>query len=283
MSAGHRSDRAQLLRFFEEVLDVSRAAGDSITQSYALALLADFAFDRGDYPLSDQLNGEALRLKQEAGDDWGYAVKLSHVGRQLVLRERLEEGQASIQTALAMLRQIGEKWGMCLSLVLAGPIARWTGALDESQSLLQECLALSGELGDDFLMAWTQTELGRTAVAQSEFGLARQWLGTALDEFISKNNRAHCISVADACAGLAVAEGKAHCGLQLAAFVTAQQAANKESLPPLLQKQFDALVRRARRPLAPDVADAAWKAGAAMTLEEAVDYVLEIIASEHRR
>jgi len=274
MAATFRGDMARAQPLHEQSLRMSRAVGDTIAEDYALSLLADMAFDRGDYALAERYNAEALRLQSENGNRWNYAVKLSHVGRQHVLLRRIEAGRACSQEALAIMHAIGEKWGTVLILLHAGEIAHLTGYIEQAQLRLRECLELAHRLGDDYLVARAQSVLGHSALAGEDFAAAEKLLHSALQIMIRLDNSAQQVALTEIYAELAIARGDAQRGLRLVAFVAAQRTAHNITLPPLLQDRFDHLVTTARRTLDPAAADAAWAAGAAMAADQAVSDAL---------
>jgi predicted ATPase/transcriptional regulator with XRE-family HTH domain len=270
MLAGCCGDNEKRRQLYEQGLRMSRQLGDKPGLAYALALMADRAFDCGDYVTADAYSEESLKLYLAIGDRWGYARKLGHVGKQLAWRGQLAQGRTRCDESLSILRGFGDKWGISVALLNGGQVAHLQGRLAEAEALLQECLTLGRVLGGAYVMARAQIYLGIVATAQKEYLQAAEFLHNSLKIFVELTNPEHIANVLEAFAGLAVAQSQPQYALCLAAAVAVQRDRESMVLPSLLKTQFEEMVTSARQQLSDEAANAAWVAGEAMTLDEAV-------------
>lgn len=91
---------------------------------------------------------------------------------------------------------------------------------------------------------------------------------------VKLTNRYEIMNPLEAFATLANEQNRPARTLCLAAAAMCQRTVAAFVLPPIPQKHFDQTVASARCQLSTEEADAAWDAGAAMTLDEAVVYAL---------
>ncbi|RIK32051.1 MAG: hypothetical protein DCC55_36700, partial [Chloroflexi bacterium] len=259
---------------YQRSLEVSRAAGDKCTLAHSLNKLGGIAYERGDYAAWEANLQESEPLKLEVGDQAGYALVMGYTGRELTQLGRFDEGRALCERALALHRQLGEKWGLVITLFNCSRAALLQGDLYRAELLAEECLDLAGAMGSDHLIAAPQYVLGCVMTERGNHARAVTLLHSALK--IRAGYRAHHdeIELLEAWAALALAQQQPDRALRFVAVVARERASDGVVLPPVLQRRFDQLVASAHQLVRADEAGAAWAAGEAMTLDEAVGYVL---------
>lgn len=167
-------------RLLEESAAALTAAGAPLERAWVLAYLGALLRHQGEYAEAEGVLVEALRLADQAGDDYHVSVALNVLGQVYSLQGRTEHARALLERALDIKRRIGDRWGITFSLSYLGRVAQEEGNYGEAQKLLGESLLLSQEFGDRRGVAFALFNLGKSAQAQGQpshaAGLYRQSL-----------------------------------------------------------------------------------------------------------
>jgi tetratricopeptide (TPR) repeat protein len=178
---------------------------------------------------------EMLAQWRQLGDKGGCAEILNQLGE--LTRYQGEYGHAAIYYAesLALWQELGDRGGW-IALVRnnQGWLAHIQGDEDLACALLAESLALAHQIADQNVIAWCLAGLGLVAIAQGRAERAARLLGAAKAPF-------------DATGSLT---------------------------DPFDRAEFDRSTAAARAQLGEEAFAAAWAAGRAMTLEQAIEEAL---------
>lgn len=221
-------------RCYNEALRVARAIDDHRATALVLNSLGNRALNRGENARAAHHYQEALELFRRLGNQWCVSFQLRGIGISAMALEDYARAADTLDEALALDRAVGYATGICVDLALLGQVARRAGRLAAAAALAAESLAVAWELDSSYLVASCLSELGGVASAQRHADRAAVLLGAA-----------------DAILETA--------GVRLDA---EDQLFHNQSVA----------AARARLPAAAFAA--AWRAGRAMTLGEAVEYAL---------
>jgi non-specific serine/threonine protein kinase len=216
-------------------VDLSRERGLTQTLFAALTLLAILSSDNGDWTTAARLHAEAFQLSWQLNDPWWVASSLNNLGLIALERGDHEVARSRLEQALTGFRQAGDRFTIGLSL----------------DSLARVNL----KLGDDaaarrnFLEALTISAEFRDAVTAS----------TSLEGL----------------AQLELIQGKAHRAVQLTSAAQSLRKSVGVELSPHWKVPVDRTLLEARAELSREAADAAWRQGATLTVEEAIRYGME--------
>lgn len=231
-----QGDYGRAKPLFEESLGLSRKLGDTRGVASALHNLALVLRQQGEYAAAISPFEESLQLFEELGDKRGIAISLNNLG--LVARYGGEDKRALefFQRALTLVKALGDKRGIGISLTVLGYLYLDQGEDVRAEALLKESLALRQELNED-------------------------------------EGIAYCL---EGLAGVAALRGLAKRAARLFGAAETLREASGYLLPPVERERYERYVAIARAHIEPSEFAAAWARGRALTLEEAVQYSLDM-------
>jgi predicted ATPase/transcriptional regulator with XRE-family HTH domain len=241
--AWKQGDYAKVTAVMTESLALSRALGATSMVAYALMILGVAARDQGNYTQAGSLLSESLALKRALGDP--APAVLMHLGQLALVQEDYSQ----------------------------------------SQRLGEECLEACQQAGDTFYPSIAFRVLGETALAQGEYTRAR----TLLRESVARSrNIRHRRAIAFALTAFAgaVASGRESLDDDVCTAARIWGAAEvlREEvgifLPVAESTRYERAIARARIWVRPDEWAAAWDAGRAMSLEQAIAVALALPVAE---
>ena len=231
--AHNSGDLRAAVAFFEESLALWREAGEQQRMAGVLLNLGHTVADRGDFARAEALLRESLALYRALEYAWGEAITLHTLGWLRLRRGTPAEAVAPLEEAVAVFRKLRNHWGLSRALTALGDAALELGAADRARALQAESLALAWGQGDRL-----------TALLSLE-GLARAagtWDGAA---------------------------AAARAARLYAAAETLREALGAP-LPPPERAKHERYVAAVRARLDVDAFAAAWAAGRALSLDEAI-------------
>jgi tetratricopeptide (TPR) repeat protein len=308
-----RGDMPVVARLGEERLAIYRSLGDRRGAAWALCHLALHALDMGDISRAEELAAEALTLAREADSPWVVAQALEALaklamyrGDYALARRRYEESLAIFRVlgdrraisygvaylrwctreqgdyvatrtyaneSLAFARELRSRSHMASALYGLGQVARLEGDLARSRTLLEDCLALAREGGDREMMGLVLLNLGRLAQVDGDVGRAASLLRQSMTMYRDLGDQAGLSAAVGFLGVLAISRGMHRTGVRLLGAVGPGPALSLP-LTPDDRRAYEESIAAARAALGEQDFAAAWPAGQAMTLEQAVDFAL---------
>jgi predicted ATPase/DNA-binding CsgD family transcriptional regulator len=253
-----------------ESLALFRAAGDHRETAMALATLAGFARDRGDLKRAGTLLEESLSLFRTLGDRLAIAWPLTGLGLLAWYGGDDRRAQALLDESLALFRAVGDQRGLTWVLNTLGFVARTQGDLERSTALHGEALALAQATDDRRQVAFILASLGDTALDAGRPDEAHARYATALPmlrELATPWGIAWCF---EGLAELVMTQGDAARATRFMSAAAAQRNAHSLPVPPVYQTRCDRILADARKSLGATGFAAAWEAGAALPLDDAI-------------
>jgi predicted ATPase/class 3 adenylate cyclase len=163
----------------EAAMAAARAAGDLRTAAIALDGLGAAAYFEGDLALSAMRTEECLALFRAAGSMGDVALTLSYLGEVALLQGDVAWATALSEEALTLSRRAGQLQAEVYTLCILGQLAQRRGDLPTALALLRQGLALSRELVDPRRIANTLEYLVNVVAAAGQGEQAARLLGTA--------------------------------------------------------------------------------------------------------
>jgi predicted ATPase/DNA-binding CsgD family transcriptional regulator len=214
--------------------DLCRALGPSQTLFIAVTLLAIVSASKGDWVAAGQMHDEAFQIAWQLQEAWFVGSALNNLGLIAMERGDHEVARGRLDQALAGFRLAGDRFISALTLDSLARVNQKLGDHSAARANFLEALAISTEFADAF-------------------------------------------NVANALDGLAQLElevGRPERTMQLSsAAETLRKTVGTELTPEWKQPVVVALTA-ARSKLSSDAADAAWRRGAGMNMEEAVRFAM---------
>jgi tetratricopeptide (TPR) repeat protein len=176
-------------------------------------------------------------------------------------------------------RNHGDKAGIAATLHNLGIATYHAGDAHRAAALFEESLAMSQELGDRGVSANTQIHLGEMATVTGDFERAAVLYGKSLPVLWElRNMDAFCDGLRMK-TRLAAAVG--HDVAQAARLLGVEEGLRQSiglAVPRSERQEYEDLVARVREALGEPAFAAAWAAGQAMSVEQAIDEVITIEA-----
>jgi non-specific serine/threonine protein kinase len=216
--------------YLEASLATQRELGNTYGIAGVLDDLATLAGEQGDDELQAAALAESLALFRQLGHKGGIALALSGYGMMAWLRGEHERGAALLEESLALHRGVGERAGIARLLGYQSVVALFGRDYARAGALSRECMTLYREAGD----VWA--------------------IGRYLPVL----------------AGVVFARGQAERAASLLAAAAALRERLGAPLPPAFQSSHDRTIAAVRRSLGEPAFVAAWAAGAAMPIEDAL-------------
>jgi predicted ATPase/class 3 adenylate cyclase len=174
-----QSDFAAAESWLEQAAALGQTAGDRRTAALALNYLGVLAMYQGNLEGAAARFEASLALAREVGDRHGSALTLNNRGNVAVYQGDLERAAAAFAEALALFRQVGDRGSIAACLLNLGWMARLRGEMAQAEALQREGLALSQELGDPRVCAEALEALASTAGAAGQGERAARLVGAA--------------------------------------------------------------------------------------------------------
>ena len=255
---------------YEESLALRQEMGDKPGIAVLLNNLGNLAYNRGDYATARQRYEESLALRREMGDKLGLAATLNNLGAMAWNQGDYTTARVLHEESLALRREIGDKAGIATSLDNLGVVAWSQGDYTTARAQYEESLALLREIGDKGGIAKMLNSLAVVAWSQRDYPTARALHEESLALFRKIGDK---LSIAATLAGLAAVAGGTGQAERAARLASTTQSL-VDSLGARLeyddQVVYDNAVAAARAGLSAAAFEAAWAAGQALTLEQAV-------------
>jgi tetratricopeptide (TPR) repeat protein len=196
-------------------------------------------------------------------------------GMVLISLSDYPRATALIDEALPLLREHGEHHGVGWSLGSLGLIAHLQGDHPQAAAYLEESLAVFLELGDKVGSSYQMACLADVARDRGEYDRARHLYGESLSLYRSLMDKGGFAAVFEGLATVAAAEGQQ---LRAARLFGAAHYLREVIAKPVGQVQwasYDRTMAGVRAALGEEAFAAAWTAGEAMGVEEAIAYALQ--------
>jgi predicted ATPase/DNA-binding SARP family transcriptional activator len=259
---------------YEESVAIFRDLGDRYGILTSLDGMGRVALHQGDHGTARALYEESLATARELGAISSITVSLDHLG--LIAQEEGDYAAARTlyEECLVIRREVADTWGIAWTLVHLGLLARRQEDYGTARSLLEECLALRRKLGKKETIASSLFNLGLLARTEGDFATA----GARHEECLALGREVGdewIIGTAlEGLADVAVAQGQAARAARL--FAVAERLRETAGVRwEGHQSDYRCSVAATRAQLDEEALAAAWAAGRAMSLDEAVAYALE--------
>jgi predicted ATPase/DNA-binding SARP family transcriptional activator len=245
-------------------LQVGWVKGDALKQ------LGGLAWRRGDYTSAQRHFLESLECFQADGNSYARGYVLQGLGTMLGQQGDYATAHTYLRQSLTIYEELGDNVRSSSALTRLGHLAMTQGNDGEAQELLSQALMLVRETGHLRQQIAPLDALGRLAQRQGDYGWARTLHQDSLALCIEMEHRAWIARVLEAFACLVTRQGQAEAAARLFGATEVYPAPTEALFEPTWRREHDHLIAIARTQLGEAAFSAAWAAGAAMTLDEAV-------------
>jgi non-specific serine/threonine protein kinase len=247
----------------------------SAARAAALLSAGSLASLQGDSERAMALGEQGLALHRALGDRAGVAGALQLLGTERYYQDEMAEATALLGEGLALYRELEDRSGTSQVLLVLGNLASTQGDHQRAVRLYQGSLELQQGLGSERLIATSLLNLADALYYLGDYAQARQHTTEALRLFWSVGDRRAVATGLEGIAGLAVVQGQAD---QAARLMGTAEALREEIAVPIAamnQADYENIVAAVRGELTDGAFAAAWAAGRAISVEEAISEILE--------
>ncbi|HET9224094.1 MAG TPA: tetratricopeptide repeat protein [Roseiflexaceae bacterium] len=259
----------------EESLTLQRALGNQRGIAHSLNNLGIAATKQGDYATARALHEESLALRRTLDDPVGIAASLSNLGEVVARQGDYATARAYLAESLTLQRAMGDQLAVGVALNHLGEVADRQGQGAEARALYEESLVLERTLGYREGVAISLGGLGRVAVRQGSYAAALKHYVECLAlwaELGGKDGIALCL---EGIACVAVAQAQVERAARLFGAAEALRIAIGAPMSPADISFVEPFLSTARARLDAAELSAAWAAGVALALDQAVSAALQ--------
>ncbi len=277
-----RGQHGEGLTWLTEALTRPEAAERTAVRSKALMTAGHLQLLQGHYAEAGPLLDEALGIGREVGDQWAIAMAL-HISGQLAISQgdyatarACFEEDVAIWQSLRGTPESATSFMHFGSLMYLGDVMIYQGDYGRGESLYEESAALLRALGDKNLLAYPLRRLGQVALHQGNYqqALARCQESLALN--LEVGDRRGMVACLAGLAAVSAARGESVRAVQLCGAVAALLESLHTQLLALDADLYERNVTDVRAQLDEATFAAAWTAGRAMTLEQAIEHASDV-------
>jgi predicted ATPase/class 3 adenylate cyclase len=269
--------------WLEELLALSPqapgAADISAAQAKALVWASNFAWRQRDDERAQAAAEEALALARGQQAETEAGMTLNMLGLIAWDQGDLERATAYLEESVARLRATGEPGLAAAYVTTVGAIALERGDLERATACCKESLAFARRTGDDYAAGHALAGLADVARQRGDLTDAEQLGREELQAWRRLGVRGYVATCLERLAYTAAAGREVTRAERAARLLGAAAALRKWVSEPLRRRQWQAGIERgtalAQQVLGEEAWAAAYAAGQAMTLEEAVAAALE--------
>ncbi len=279
MLAFQQGDYQHAVVLAERSLAVSRAGGDTAGIARALHILGNTLHFLGEYERAQGVLEESLALWRDLDDTWGIAFSLHVLAALAVEQGDYPRGVALREEGLA-LRERGsdplrDPWLIAYLLANLGDNVRAQGDARRAETLYHEALSLRRAVGDTRGIAGCLFYLGWLAQERGDYRRAIALYAESIPLFQSVGVAWNVAYMLGGLAGIARAWGQRERAVRLyGAAATLRAAVGGPTYPDRLAAR-DRDISALRGALGEEAFAAAWAAGQALPLEQAITEALQ--------
>jgi predicted ATPase len=271
-----QGDGARTIAAYHEQLAMCRGQAYQRGIADLLIPLAHILSRLGELTAARAYFEESLILQRELGDRWAMAEVLQGLGT--VARQQGDTTRAMplLEEGLALYREFGDTAGVSDALNGLGQVAYLQGDYEQAASYFEKSLSLRREQGDSRGAGAILDNLGQTALAQGDIVRAKALLVESLSLFHAQYKEG--ISwVLQHLGDVAGAAGQLERSARLWGAAEVLREAIGSQLENMDQINSGRIAPIVRAQLGEDAFVAAWTAGRALPLEQAIAFALDEI------
>jgi tetratricopeptide (TPR) repeat protein len=263
-----RDDLPAARALYEESLGLPREIGDPASIAWVLCGMGHVALRQEEYAEARTWHEESLALRRALGDKHGIAESLIGLGD--TLREQGDDPSAwacYYEEALAIRRELGDRVGMAIALGQLASVPWRRGDYAQARRHREESLGLWRAVGSRLGVIHALGALGHLARDQGEYEEARAFYAESLLLRRELGDSFTLVQALEDFAELAAREGQ---WARMSRLLGAAEALREGMVIPPGGAEYDRLLSEARGVRGEEAVAAAWEAGRAMSLEQAI-------------
>ncbi len=169
--AVYRGDYASTRTNLDRALTLARAAGDHVIQAQALGMLTVMSEYTGDMAAAQQYAEASVDAARRSNDRWTLALVTHFRGRVAYRQGETQLARSAVEESERLFRELGDKQSVA---TVVSTLAGMTDDPDAAQALHEETLAIFQELGHREAQLVTASNLAGLALLQGDPARAEQ-------------------------------------------------------------------------------------------------------------
>lgn len=253
--------------------------GNKWAASMALSGRGSVALAQGDFEQAAQLYEEALAFGQDMGDQNAIAGRRYDLARVAWSRGDYDlAGELYAETLVFVRDQLKNKGAMAATLFELGEVAWAKGDLDQAAKRYEEAMAKGREINGQFTIASALNGLGKVARTRGDYATAHTLQQEALQILQKVGTQWGVAYALELVAALVITHEKMEFAARLFGTTESFYKQFRFLMSPLERDHHEFNVRAVQAALGEDAFSAAWTAGKAMTMDEAIELALQELA-----
>ncbi|HEU5014453.1 MAG TPA: tetratricopeptide repeat protein [Roseiflexaceae bacterium] len=159
---------AEARALFEESLAIDQALEDPRGIAFAFGNLADTAYYAGNYAEAEHFYQRSLALHRELGDQHSIAISLTNLGEVARLRNDYHHARRYLDESIALAREMNATYTLAIALCDSGHVLRAQADDSQAHAMYAEALPMLIELGETRVAAEAMIALAALAVAHEQ-------------------------------------------------------------------------------------------------------------------
>jgi predicted ATPase len=272
-----QGDHERALSLYTESQKAFREVGNKWAVSMALSGVGSVVLAQGETERAAKLYEEALAFGQDMGDQNAIAGRRYDLARVAWSQGNYEQSARLYEETLAYLRrELNNKGAIAGTLFELGEVAWAQGNLELATKRYEESLAVGREINGQFTIASALNGLGKVASARGESDTAQSLHKEALSISQKTGTRWGIMYTLEDLAALAVVQRNMERAVRLFGATAIFYSQFRFLMSPLERDNHERNVATARAALSEEACATAWAVGQAMTMEQAIEYALEV-------
>jgi non-specific serine/threonine protein kinase len=161
----------------EESVAIWREVKDRVSLAYALQFLGVELLGQNEYAQARALAEESVAIFRQSVDRFGLASSLASLGVVAQAQEDYRAAQSFLEESVALFRAADDNWGLALPLRNLGILAFRHGDYDRAIALLRESLIVLRELGEKWFISRSMETLAVALALQGDHERAARLFG----------------------------------------------------------------------------------------------------------
>jgi len=277
-AAGHlaraQGDLTAARRLFERGVALYEVWEDKTGLAALLTALAGVAHEQGDDASVVALHEQGIRLARARGERRHLAIALTNLG---VARQEQGDYAAALplhEESLTIARELDATRDIAAALGNLGLLHRERGNFARAMACYEECLTIAQGSGDKSVIAIALNNIGDVMREQGDDARATELLARSLALYVEVGSRWGVAYALEGLAAVAASGGQPGRAARLYGAAASLRQALGAPLPPNERPRHERAVGRPRDLMGQSRFDAAFAAGGALTMDQAVDEAL---------
>jgi DNA-binding CsgD family transcriptional regulator len=278
LMAGVRDQIEDQMKYGEQALLLSEAAGEESRQTHALALgVQGYAARKaGDYHSAFSFAKQEIQLLREAGDLYQLGLSLSLSSFYAMSIGVYEEARAMLNEALPLLKQAGDPYRIAMAFNYMGDLDRCERNYQQAETAYKESISLLRKINAIRDLASAIYNLGHTCLHLGKIERATELFSESLALHQEQGNRPGMTECLLGFAALAIVADLPAAGARLLFAAVTIGGKHISSEWATTRMEYEHYLERARAGLTQKKFQAEQTAGQRLALEQALAYAQDI-------